>query len=219
MNEVLFSLQLSLVVASLSTVVVAIIGTSLGYVLARFRFPAHELLDALCILPLVLPPTVLGFFLLILLGREGLIGRYLYGWTGWSPLFTWHAAVIASVLVSLPLMVKTSRAAFESVDQNLEQVSLTLGKSPIETIIKITIPLASKGLFAGLALSFARALGEFGATLMIAGNIPFKTQTLPLLIYQATQSGETNLLYVLVLIMSLFSLAVVLLSKRLGARW
>lgn len=219
MSDVLFSLNLSLLIACLSTLIVACGGTLLGYILARKEFPMKDLLDAICVLPLVLPPTVLGFFLLELLGKQGLVGRLLFHLSGWTPIFTWQAAVLASVLVSLPLMVKTSRAAFESVDANLEMVSLTLGKSPVETFFRVSVPLAAKGLLAGLALTFTRAIGEFGATLMVAGNIPGKTQTIPLLIYQATQTGETSLVYLLVVVLSLFCLAVVLLSNKLGGRW
>ena len=219
MSDLLFSVQLSLVVASISTFFVALLGSSIGYVLARFKFPGHNLLDAFCTLPLVLPPTVVGFYLLGVFGRDGFVGQLLYKIAGWSPVFTWQAAVIASLVISLPLMVKTSRAAFETVDRGLEEVALTLGKSPLETYLKVTIPLAAPGLLAGLALSFTRAIGEFGATLMLAGNIPMKTQTIPLLIFQATQSGEASLVYSLVLIISVFSLAVVLLINKWGARW
>jgi molybdate transport system permease protein len=219
LSQIISSIQLSLLVASISTAFVALLGSLLGYLLARFRFPGNNLLDALCTLPLFLPPTVVGFYLLIVFGREGVIGQYIYGLTGWSPVFTWQAAVIAAVVISLPLMVKTSRAAFETVDRGLELVSLTLGKSRFETIVKVTLPLASRGLLAGLALSFTRAIGEFGATLMLAGNIPGKTQTIPLLIFQATECGEGNLVLSLVLVMSLFSLSVIMLLNRWGARW
>lgn len=219
MNDIIFSIELSLVVALLSTLIVAVVGGSIGYLLARFKFPGHSLLDALCTLPLVLPPTVVGFYLLATFGREGLIGQHLFRLTGWSPVFTWQAAVIASVVISLPLMVKTSRAAFESVNTELELVAFTLGKTRLQTVFQVTIPLALKGLLAGLALSFTRAIGEFGATLMLAGNIPGKTQTVPLLIFQATQTGESNLVLSLVVIMSLFSLAVVMLINKWGTRW
>ena len=218
-NDILFSIQLSLLVATISTLIVAMCGSALGYLLARFNFPGRNLLDAVCTLPLVLPPTVVGFYLLSVFGREGLIGRQLYQWTGWSPVFTWQAAVIAAVVISIPLMVKTSRAAFESVDQELELVSLTLGKTRLQTLFRITLPLASRGLLAGLALSFTRAIGEFGATLMLAGNIPGKTQTIPLLIFEATQTGESQLVLLLVLAMSAFALAVVMLINRWGMRW
>ena len=218
MSDLFFSIQLSFMVATVSTVIVSFAGAILGYVLARLRFPGRNLLDAICTLPLILPPTVVGFYLLGIFGRQGWLGQHLYQITGWSPVFTWQAAVIASVVISIPLMVKTSKAAFESVDAALEDVSLTLGKSKLETIFHVTLPLAARGLIAGAALSFARALGEFGATLMIAGNIPGKTQTLPLLIYQATLTGETNMVFSTVLILSAFSLLVSLMSNKMGAR-
>ena len=218
MSDLFFSIQLSFMVATVSTAIVSFAGAILGYVLARLRFPGRNLLDAICTLPLILPPTVVGFYLLGIFGRQGWLGQHLYQITGWSPVFTWQAAVIASVVISIPLMVKTSKAAFESVDAALEDVSLTLGKSKLETIFHVTLPLAARGLIAGAALSFARALGEFGATLMIAGNIPGKTQTLPLLIYQATLTGETNMVLSTVLILSAFSFLVSLMSNKMGAR-
>ncbi|HEY9718882.1 MAG TPA: molybdate ABC transporter permease subunit [Trichormus sp.] len=218
-EEIWFSIRLSLLVASLSTVIVTVVGGAVGYALARFKFPGRNLLDALFTLPLVLPPTVVGFYLLGIFGRGGWLGQLIFQCTGWSPVFTWQACVIAAVVISMPLMSKTSRAAFESVDQTYEQVAYTLSKSRLETLFKVTMPLAWKGLLAGVALSFARALGEFGATLMLAGNIPGKTQTIPLAIYQATESGADNLVLLLVLLLSAFSLALILLLNRWGARW
>src|SRR6185369_9042007 len=170
-----------------------------------------NLVDAFCTLPLVLPPTVVGFYLLGAFSKGGFIGHSLYAITGWSPVFTWQAAVIASVVISFPLMVKTSRAAIESVDETYEKVAYTLGRSRLGTLLTVTVPLAWKGLLAGVALSFTRALGEFGATLMLAGNIPGKTQTMPLAIYQATQIGADDLAVTMVIALSLICLAVVLL--------
>lgn len=219
LSDLVFSIQLSIVVASISTLIVAMLGTALGYILARFNFPGKSALDALLSLPLILPPTVVGFYLLGVFGKQGAIGHWLFDLTGWTPIFTWQAAVIAAVIISLPLMVRTSKAAFESVDLNLESVSLTLGKSKLDTLLQVTFPLAMRGLLAGIALSFARALGEFGATLMIAGNIPGKTQTIPLLIYQATQTGENQLVLNLVIFLSLFSFIVALISNQWRAKW
>ncbi|MBX9572101.1 MAG: molybdate ABC transporter permease subunit [Candidatus Obscuribacterales bacterium] len=219
MNDIIFSIQLSLMVACVSTVFVASFGSALGFVLARFKFPGRNLLDALLTLPLILPPTVVGFYLLGFFGKNGLVGKQIFELTGWSPVFTWQACVISAIVISLPLMVKTSKAAFESLDTKLEDVSMTLGKSRLQTIFLVTLPLAARGLIAGVALSFARALGEFGATLMIAGNIPGRTQTLPLLIFQATQTGETDLVLSLVLVLSLFSLLVALLSNEWKVHW
>lgn len=219
MSDILFSLQLSLMVACVSTLCVAVIGSALGYILARLQFPGRNLLDAVLALPLILPPTVVGFYLLGFFGKNGFVGKQIYEITGWSPVFTWQACVISAIVISLPLMVKTSKAAFESLDTKLEDVSLTLGKSRLQTIFSVTLPLAARGLIAGAALSFARALGEFGATLMIAGNIPGKTQTLPLLIFQATLTGETDLVLSLVLVLSAFSLFIALLSNEWKVRW
>jgi len=154
------------------------------------NFRGKELLDVFFTLPLVLPPTVTGYYLIILFGRNGFIGRLIYGWTGWSVMFTWYAAVLASFVVALPLMIKTTRAAIESVDRNLIYASYTLGHSELETAFRVTLPLAKKGILAGTILSFARAIGEFGATLMIAGNIPGKTDTMPLSIYSHASSGD-----------------------------
>ncbi len=214
-----FSLKLSLAVACLATAVVALTGTALGYILARCRFRGRDCLDALLTLPLVLPPTVVGFYLISLLGKRGWLGHFLYAWTGWTPLFTWQAAVIAAVVVAIPLMIKTSRAAIESVDRSLESASYVLGKSRLETVFQVTLPLAWKGLLAGVALSFTRALGEFGATLMLAGNIPGKTQTMPLAIYQATQSGDDSLALGLVALLTVTSFLSIIFINRLGARW
>lgn len=217
-DEMIFSVRLSLTVATLSTLIVSLSATSLGYLLARKNFPLKNLLDAFCTLPLVLPPTVLGYYLLALFGKDSALGRFCLEQFSWSPVFSWEAAVMAAILVSFPLMLKTSRAAFESVDTSYELVSLSLGKSKLETMLKITVPLALPGLLAGLALSFTRGLGEFGATLMFAGNIPGKTQTLPLLIYQAVQGGETQLVSLLVILLSLFSLLVLFAINKWGAR-
>ncbi|MBC8122853.1 MAG: molybdate ABC transporter permease subunit [Gemmatimonadaceae bacterium] len=216
MTDLLFSLQLSITVACLATLLVGVIGTAVGYVLAKFSFWGRELLDALFTLPLVLPPTVVGFYLLNLFGRREGLGRYLYEWTGWSLLFTPQAAVIAATVMALPLMVKTARAAIESVDPVYEQAAYTLGKSPWQAFWQVTFPLAWRGLAAGLVLSFARALGEFGATLMVAGNIPGRTQTMPLAIYEATQTGNDALALILVAVLTITSFSVLVLTNRLG---
>lgn len=188
---ILQSLRLSLLVVSITTVVIAVAGTAFAYLLAKRRFRGREMLDALLTLPMVLPPTVTGYYLILLLGRRGVLGEPLYALTGWTVTFTWVAAVIASTVVALPLMIKSARAAIESVDPEYETASLLMGKSEIETFFRITIPLASKGILAGVILSFARAFGEFGATLMLAGNIPGETQTMPLAIYEAVAGGRT----------------------------
>ena len=217
-NSLLFSLKLSVQVAAVATAFVVIIGLSAAYILARKNFPGKELLDILLTLPLVLPPTVTGYYLIVLFGRNGLLGRHLYDWTGWSIMFTWYAAVLASFVVALPLMVKIARAAIESVDENLIRASYTLGHNEYWTALKVILPLAKKGIIAGTILSFARATGEFGATLMVAGNIPGRTNTMPLAIYSAAASGDrtqaTIMVIVFTLICGLFLYAANKLSKR-----
>lgn len=216
----LFPLYLTIKVSLIATLFVAVIGISAAYILARKEFPGKNFIDALILLPLVLPPTVTGYYLIVLFGKTGIIGRYIYDLTGWSIMFTWQAAVLASVIVSLPFMVKTARAAIESVDIEFEKVAFTLGKSEGETIFLVTLPLAKKGLLAGVVLSFARAMGEFGATLMLAGNIPGKTNTMPIAIYDAVSAGELGAANLLVLILTLVSVLILYLTNRLiQGRW
>jgi molybdate transport system permease protein len=211
-------LILSLRVAAVATLLNAAIGIPLAYLLARRHFRARWLVDLLVTLPLVLPPTVTGYYLIVLLGRRGWLGGPLYQLTGWSVAFTWYAAVIAAAVMALPLLVRTARAAIESVDRDLERAAFTLGHSEWRTAIEVTLPLARNGILAGLVLAFARALGEFGATLMLAGNIPGKTTTVPLAIYTAVQTGETPEALVLVAALTMVSCVVIYLAGRLGTK-
>lgn len=211
------ALKLSLFVAVLATILAAVVGTACAYLLAKGKFWGRELLDAIITLPLVLPPTVTGYYLIVLLGRRGVIGSFLYDLTGWSIVFTRWAAVVAAAVVALPLMIKSARAAIESVNPQYELASYTLGKGKAETFFRITLPLARRGLLAGIVLSFARALGEFGATLMLAGNIPGKTQTMPLAIYEAVAAGENHQAQVLALILTAVSLTAIYLTNKLAS--
>jgi molybdate transport system permease protein len=217
-SETLDALALSLRVAVLATVVNALLGVPLAYVLARRRFAGKAVLDLVVTLPLVLPPTVTGYYLIVLLGRRGWLGAPLYEATGWTIAFTWYAAVVAATVMALPLLVRTARAAIESVDRDLEKAAYTLGRSEWRTALEVTLPLARNGILAGLVLAFARALGEFGATLMLAGNIPGKTATVPLAIYTAVQTGEQSTVLVLVAILTALSCVVLVAAGRLGAR-
>jgi len=217
-DATLFSLRLSLQVATVATVLVMLVGISIAYILARKDFRGRVLLDILITLPLVLPPTVTGYYLVILFGRNGFIGRFFYDLTGWSIMFTWYAAVLASFVVALPLMIKTARAAMESVDKNLVNASYSLGHSELETVFKVILPLSRKGIIAGVVLSFARALGEFGATLMIAGNIPGRTDTMPLAIYTLANSGEWSTANFMVLFLTLISGFLLYITNRVGMR-
>ena len=203
--SVLFSLRLSIQVASAATFFIVLIGVGIAYLLAMKRFRGKELLDIICTLPLVLPPTVTGYYLLVLLGSNGWVGRPVYEWTGWNIMFTWYAAIVASFVVALPLMIKTTRASIESVDKSLINASYTLGHSELETALKVTLPLAKRGIIAGTVLSFARAMGEFGATLMVAGNIPGRTDTMPISIYAHASNGDWSKANSMVIFFSLIS--------------
>jgi molybdate transport system permease protein len=212
------ALRLSLQVAMVATALNALVGIPIAYLLARRRFWGKGLLDLLVTLPLVLPPTVVGYYLIVLLGRRGVLGAQLYELSGFTVAFTWYAAVIAATVMALPLLVRTVRAAIESVDRDLERAAYTLGRSELRTAIEVTLPLARNGILAGLVLAFARALGEFGATLMLAGNIPGRTATVPLSIYTAVQTGESAEALGLVAALTVLSCLVLVVANRLGAR-
>jgi molybdate transport system permease protein len=214
--EAASALWLSVKVATAATLLNALLGIPLAYILARRRFWGRGLVDLLVTLPLILPPTVTGYYLIVLLGRRGLLGAPVYAATGWSITFTWYAAVVAATVMALPLLVRTASAAIESVDRDLERAAYTLGRSEWRTALEVTLPLARNGLIAGLVLAFARALGEFGATLMLAGNIPGKTATVPLAIYSAVQTGETAEALALVGLLTVLSCAVLVVAGRLG---
>lgn len=209
------ALRVSLLVVAVATVLTTALGLALAFLLARRNFRGKELLDAVLTMPLVLPPTVTGYYLIVLLGRRGLLGAPLYRWTGWTITFTWQAAVVAATVVALPLMLKASRAALESVEPKYELASYTLGRGEWATFWRVTLPLARRGVLAGIVLSAARALGEFGATLMIAGNIPGRTQTLPLAIFEAVVSGDDQRARTLALLLTFISIAAVYLTNRL----
>ena len=219
LDQIWFPLYITLKISLVSSLLVAILGTVISYLLARREFMGKWLIDSLVTLPMILPPTVTGYILVVLLGKRGIIGQTLYNLTGISILFTWQVAVIAAFVVSLPLMVKTTTAAIEAVDRELEYVAYTLGKSELETALFITLPLAKKGILAGVILSFARAVGEFGATLMVAGNIPGKTNTMAISIYSAFQGGNSELANTLVIILVLMSLLSMAITTKLVNSW
>ena len=196
---------LSLQVTAVATILIVAAGLPLALLLARRRFRGATVLEAVIMLPLVLPPTVVGYYLLLALGR----GSPVVMWLDWRILFTWPAAALASAVVGLPLLVQSARAAIAGVDPALEHVARTLGSSEIEVLQRVTLPLARRGILAGLVLAATRALGEFGATLMVAGNIPGRTQTLPLAIYDAVQNrqyGQANGMVLLMTALAFLSL-------------
>lgn len=212
----LTALGLSLKVALWATGIDLVLGMGVAYLLARARFPGRELLDALLTLPMVMPPTVLGYYLLVVIGRNGPLGRWLHDSFGINLIFTWQAAAIAAAIVAFPLVLKGARAAFETVDVQLEQAARVLGVSEIGVFLRVTLPLAWRGILAGTLLAFARSMGEFGATLMVAGSIPGRTQTLSIAVYEAVQAGQDDTANLLVLITSATCVLVLVLASRLA---
>jgi len=213
-----FPLWLSLRVAVVSTVIAVLAGLWIAYVLANRDFRGKAVADAAVTLPLVLPPTVLGYYLLVLLGARSPLGQLWEKVFGSPLVFTWKAAVVAALFHSVPLLVKSSRAALESVDRSCERAARTLGASEWKLFWRVTLPMAQRSILAAAALAFARSLGEFGATLMIAGNIPGRTQTMAVAIYDAFESGNSTLALTLVLLISVIALAILSLTTRLEGR-
>jgi molybdate transport system permease protein len=202
-----FPLYLSLRVAALSTIAVVTAGTALAYLLSHRNFPGKNLLESLLTLPLVLPPTVLGYYLLVTVGRSSPLGAAYESVLGHPLVFTWQAAVVAAILHSAPIYIKAARAVLEEVDPRFERAAQSFGASEWKTFWRVTLPLAQGGLFPLAALAFARSLGDFGVTIMVAGNIPGRTQTLSVAIYDAVESGNGQLARTLVLIVSVAALA------------
>lgn len=214
MDAVWVPLLLSLKVAGWATALNAVLGVGAAWALARWRSPLRDVVDAVLTLPLVLPPTVLGYYLLVLVGRRGVFGEWLAR-LGIELVFTWQGAVLASTIVAFPLVLKSARAAFEGVDHQLENAARVLGVPEAGIFFRVTLPLAARGIIAGVLLAFARALGEFGATLMVAGNLPGRTQTLSVAIYEAVQAGDDNTANLLVLVTSLTCVLLLVIAGRL----
>jgi molybdate transport system permease protein len=205
---------LSLRVASVATFVIVLLGLPTAWLLAHVRFPGKSLLAGMLTLPLVLPPTVLGYELLLLLGKRSPLGHWLEQWLGVTLVFHWSGAVVASVVTAFPLFLLPSRGALESVDPALEDVARLLGRGELSVFFAVSLPLAWRGLAAGAVLAFARALGDFGATLMVAGNIPGLTQTASLAIYDAVQVNDHARAGWLTLWVSLVSILVLVIAQR-----
>lgn len=210
------ALALTLKVAGWATALTLVFGVAAGWLLARAPFRGRDLLDAVLTLPMVMPPTVLGYYLLVLIGRRGPIGAWLQSNFGINLIFTWQGAVIAATVVAFPLVFKAARAAFEAVEPQYEQAARVLGHGEWAVFFRVTLPLAWRGILAGVLLSFARATGEFGATLMVAGSIPGKTQTLSVAVYEAVQAGQDDVANFLVLVTSVTCLAVLLAAGKLA---
>jgi molybdate transport system permease protein len=213
-----FPVLLSLRVAAVALAIVAPVGIALAFVQARRRYPLQRLVDAIVLLPLVLPPSVVGFLLVIGFGRRSPLGRILEGALGVRVVFSPAAAVIASAVVSLPILVKTAQPAIEAVPPELEAVARTLGVGPVAVFFRVTLPSAWRGVLAAAVLGFARALGEFGATLMFAGNVPGRTNTMPIEIFAAYQGGDDRRAALYVAVLTALSVLVVAAAARLGPR-
>ncbi|MFN7148442.1 MAG: molybdate ABC transporter permease subunit [Microthrixaceae bacterium] len=209
-------LWLSVRVSLTVTVIVAIVGTASGYLLAKGRFRGRSLFEAVASLPIVLPPTVLGYYLLVAMGRNSTIGRAWESVFGSPIVFTLTGAVIAATVASFPFCLRSARAAFESIDPRVEQAARTFGLPEWRIALQVSLPLAWRGVIAGIALSFARALGDFGATVMVAGNIPGRTQTMPIAVYDAVQAGDDDRAALLALVLSGVAVVALLVVGRLG---
>jgi molybdate transport system permease protein len=205
-------------VASLATVVAGCAGIGIAYLLAAYRFPGRGVVEAVTSLPITLPPTVLGYYLLVVLGRASIVGAWIEATVGSPLVFTWQGAVVAAAVPSLPLVVRTARAAFEAVDPHVVAAAQMDGAGAWHQFLWVRLPLAHRGIVAGVTLGFARALGDFGTTLMVAGNIPGKTQTLPIALYHAVQAGRWDTAAGLALLLSAVAVVVLAAVGRLGER-
>lgn len=208
-------LWLSLKVAGFATLFAVLLGVAIALPFARRRFFGRDTLDAILTLPMVMPPTVLGYYLIVAFGRQSWLGAWLEEQLGLRLMFTWQGAVLAATIVASPLVFKSARAAFEGVERTLENAARTLGDTEARVFFRVTLPVAMRGIVAGTLLAFARALGEFGATLMIAGNLPGRTQTLSMAVYDAVQAGDQARANALVLLISVVCIAVLVTSARL----
>ena len=209
---------LSLKVAFAAVIIVTCFSIPIAALMAKREFMGKDVVESIITLPLVLPPSVIGFMLLYVFGKNGPLGKLFEQWFQTRIVFTLAGAVIAAAVVAFPLMYQAVKVAIKGVDQNLEKAARTLGASELRVFFTITLPLALNGIVAGLVLAFARSLGEFGATLMIAGNIPGKTQTMPIAIYFANEAGDTTQASILVVIMTVFSFLVIYGLNRWGKR-
>ena len=210
------TLALTLKVAAWATAVNLVLGVAAGWLLARRRFIGRDFLDALLTLPLVLPPTVVGYYLLVVIGKRGWLGHWLHASFGINLIFTWQGAVIAATVVAFPLLLSAARTAFEGVDPQLEKAARVLGLSEWAVFFRVTLPMAWPGILGGTLLVFARSLGEFGATLMVAGSIPGRTQTLSVAVHEAVQAGDDGTANLLVSIITITCILVLLLAGRLS---
>lgn len=213
-NDIMMPIIISLKVSIISTIITSILSIFIAWMMVKFNKKNGSVLEAIITLPLVLPPSILGYILLIVIGNNGLIGKIFYDNFGWSVIFTWKACIIASVIVSFPLMYQNCKASFQSIDKKILNAARTMGASEWKIFFRIAIPLAYTGIISGLVLAFARSLGEFGATMMVAGNIPNKTQTIPLAMYYAVERGDKTMANTLMIVVVIFSFSLIYFLNR-----
>jgi molybdate transport system permease protein len=211
-----FPVWLSLRVAGIATVVAAVVGIGLAYVLAKARFRGRSVIEAIATIPIVLPPTVLGYYLLVSLGARSPIGRAWQSLFGSPLVFTQKAAVVAASVSAVPFVLRAARGSIESIDPRYEQAARAMGLPEWRVAVQVTLPLARRGLLAALALGFARALGDFGVTVMIAGNIPGRTQTMPLAVYDAVQAGNDSRAASMAGLLAVIAMVVLVVVNRFG---
>ncbi len=216
--DAIVPLLLTLKVASLATIFASLVGVAFGKLLGRKRTFTRDVAESLLTLPLVLPPTVLGYYLLVVLGHNGFIGAWMMRWFGVSLIFTWQGAVVAAAIAAFPLILRAARASFSDVDAQLENAARSLGASESEVFFRITLPLAWRGILAGALLAFARAMGEFGATLMVAGSLPGRTQTLSLAIYDAVMAGDDSRATSMVIVSLVTAVVLLIVAAQLLQR-
>lgn len=209
------AILLSLKVTLIAVFVTFFIGTALAYIFHKKNFKFKDIIETLIVLPMSLPPTVIGYILLVLIGRRGLIGKYFYEWFGWNIVFSWKAACLVAIVVTIPLMYQNAKLGFDNVQKEIKEAAKVDGAESFQIFRYIIFPMASKGILAGILLSCIRAMGEFGATLIVAGNIPGQTQTIPLLIYFSIESGEIKKANILIIIIVIFSFILVMVINRL----
>lgn len=213
-NDIMMPIIISLKVSVISTIITSVLSIFIAWMMVKFNKKNGSILEAIITLPLVLPPSILGYILLIIIGNNGLIGKFFYDNFEWSVIFTWKACVIASVIVSFPLMYQNCKSAFQSIDKKILNAARTMGASEWKIFFRIAIPLAYTGIISGLVLAFARSLGEFGATMMVAGNIPRKTQTIPLAMYYAVERGDKVMANTLMIVVVTFSFLLIYFLNR-----
>ena len=209
------AILLSLKITSLATLITSILGVLTAYKLNKYEFKGKSFLETVFLMPMALPPTVVGYLIMIIIGKRGFLGQILYKYFDINILFTWEAACIAAIIVSFPLVYQNAKAAFKYIDEDIKDAARVDGASERKIFLFISLPIALNGIIGGIILAFVRALGEFGATLIVAGNIPGKTQTIPLLIYFSIGNGDTRTANILVILIIIISMTLVLITNRL----